>query len=52
MELELVRTYFAGGTNGDLYLKSEGLCHTIELPWKENLPGLSCIPEGKYLMTR
>ena len=52
MNLELERTYYPEGTNGDLYLKSEGLCHTIELPWKENLPGLSCIPEGKYLLTR
>ncbi len=52
MDLQLVRTYYPDGTNGDLYLQSEGLCHTIELPWKENAPRLSCIPEGKYLLTR
>ena len=52
MNLELVRTYYPGGTNGELYLQSEGLCHTIELPWKGNEPRQSCIPEGKYLLTR
>lgn len=25
---------------------------TLELPWKDNLPTLSCIPEGEYLCNR
>ena len=23
-------------------------CYTVELPWKENQPYISCIPEGLY----
>lgn len=25
-------------------------CHTVELPWKDNAKGVSCIPEGTYTM--
>lgn len=52
MELKLVRRYEAKGTNGDLYRKGKLICHTIELPWKENQKGQSCIPEGRYQVTR
>lgn len=24
------------------------LCYTLELPWKDNAPQISCIPEGIY----
>ena len=48
MKLELTRKYFPKGTNGDLLLDGERLCSTIELPWKENKPQVSCIPEGRY----
>lgn len=48
MELELLRVYLDDGTNGDLYLADELLCHTIELPWQENEKRVSCIPEGRY----
>ena len=35
------------GTFG--YLLAEGnYFHTGELPWRENRPNVSCIPEGKY----
>ena len=35
------------GTFGFLY--TEGFsCHTLELPWRDNKRGLSCIPEGEY----
>lgn len=27
------------------------ICKTLELPWLENKRGISCIPEGKYLVT-
>jgi hypothetical protein len=40
--------YHAGGTNGALYADGHLQCFTIELPWRNNLPGLSCIPEGRY----
>jgi hypothetical protein len=48
MKLELNRTYYTHGTNGDLLLKGERVCSTIELPWKNNAARMSCIPEGKY----
>jgi hypothetical protein len=46
MELDLLRTYYPKGTNGSLLVNGVGLCHTIELPWKNNEQGVSCIPEG------
>ena len=48
MELVIFRTYYADGTNGALYINSSFQCYTIELPWVDNLPRLSCIPEGRY----
>ena len=36
------------GTFGKLY--TEGFsCSTLELPWRDNKRGLSCIPIGEYL---
>lgn len=53
MELELIRTYYANGTNGALYHNNDCLCSTIELPWRNNQHQISCIPEGRYeLMKR
>ena len=50
MELILIRTYFPGGTNGSIQLASDPtiICYTIELPWKNNQHGISCIPEKRY----
>ena len=48
MELELRRTYFPGGCNGSIYAGEIFICHTIELPWKDNEKSVSCIPEGRY----
>jgi hypothetical protein len=50
MVLELTRTYYPDGTNGKLECKGKSICNTIELPWKENEKGVSCIPEGKYFI--
>ncbi|WP_340152415.1 DUF5675 family protein [uncultured Marivirga sp.] len=52
MSFELIRNYRSSGTNGSLRYGSEKICHTIELPWKENQPFISCIPEGKYLLEK
>ena len=52
MELELVRTYFPNGTNGELSLDGVRISSTIELPWCENKTLASCIPEGKYELMR
>ena len=53
MELALIRTYHADGTNGTLrHARDDNnqqfICYTIELPWEDNLPQHSCIPEGRY----
>ena len=48
MELILHRAYFKEGTNGTLFSSDKYLCHTIELPWRNNKRNISCIPEGEY----
>ncbi|MBH2024466.1 MAG: hypothetical protein I8H78_08660 [Flavobacteriales bacterium] len=52
MEVQLIRTYHKGGVNGVLLLDGTELCRTIELPWRNNQPRVSCIPEGKYRLRR
>ena len=52
MELMLIRKYDKLGTNGTLYKGDDIICHTIELPWKENQKMISCIPEGRYEMVK
>lgn len=48
MEFILKRTYHAKGTNGTIYYKGIPICKSIELPWRNNERGQSCIPEGCY----
>ncbi len=50
--LVLRRIYGAQGTNGTIYYKGKEICHTIELPWYNNTPRLSCIPEGRYKLQK
>lgn len=52
MKLELIRTYYPEGTNGKLLYEGRLMMYTIELPWKNNLAGVSCIPEGKYELVK
>lgn len=52
MDLLLIRNYYSQGTNGRLYHNHILLCSTIELPWRENKKGLSCIPEGRYRLIK
>jgi len=47
-DLLIERTYLPGGTNGTLSYRGKEICKTIELPWNDNQPQISCIPEGKY----
>lgn len=35
-------------TMGYLIADGEVLCYTLELPWKDNLNNMSCIPPGTY----
>ena len=48
MKLELIRTYYPEGTNGKILHGGRLMMYSIELPWKENQTGVSCIPEGRY----
>src|SRR3546814_18105739 len=52
LTLRLERGYLPNGTNGTLYLNDEPICHTIELPWRDNRRNVSCIPEGRYRLVR
>ncbi|MBP6757954.1 MAG: hypothetical protein KA133_01770 [Flavobacterium sp.] len=52
MILFLTRTYFPDGTNGKLECEGQLICHTIELPWKQNETKVSCIPEGEYFISK
>ena len=52
MVLVLKRQYFPEGTNGKLACEGQFICHTIELPWKNNETRVSCIPEGEYYIRK
>ncbi len=52
MVLALKRTYFPEGTNGQVEFNGKLICNTIELPWRFNQKRVSCIPEGKYLLSK
>lgn len=52
MELELLRTYFPNGTNGEILYNGVRVCFAIELPWRDNKPQVSCIPEGRYQLMK
>lgn len=51
-EYILKRTYHQDRTTGIVQLKKGKVIHTLERPWKENQVGISCIPEGRYLIKR
>lgn len=38
----------AAPTTGELLVEGEHFCWTLELPWRDNAPGISCIPLGAY----
>lgn len=48
MNVLLHRTYYKEGTNSALFYNGQFLGFAIELPWKNNLRKVSCIPEGEY----
>ncbi|WP_408641203.1 DUF5675 family protein [Salinimonas marina] len=50
--LILKRTYWETHTSGTLYLPDGSLRYSLELPDKDNLPFLSCVPEGDYIVDR
>lgn len=50
--LVLRRIYGEQGTNGTIYFQNEKICHTIELPDRNNIQRISCIPEGRYKLEK
>ncbi|SHO58776.1 DUF5675 family protein [Vibrio quintilis] len=47
--LILHRRYFSHGVFGVLCDEyGNDICKTIERPWKDNQPGISCVPAGEY----
>lgn len=46
------RTYFDNYTTGEMFYSDKLVAKTLELPWKNNQRGVSCIPEGEYLVTK
>lgn len=51
MELKLIRQYHEKGVSGTLFFNGKRICDTIEPPWRNNQPQISCIPEGRYPLT-
>jgi hypothetical protein len=45
-----LRRYYMGDdcTLGLLYMPDEKPLYTLELPWRDNMANISCIPEGLY----
>lgn len=52
MNLLLVRTYYPDATNGAIYYGTGRICFTIELPWRNNNPTCSCVPEDTYVLQK
>ena len=50
-EYTLLRTYEDDRTTGNIELLHSSI-DTLELPWNDNKVGLSCIPEGEYIVKR
>lgn len=48
-KIQILRTYqTADITMGECYINDELIAMTLELPWKDNQPMISSIPEGNY----
>lgn len=50
--ITLKRTYFDDKTTGEIMLPEGYVIQTLELPWRDNKVGKSCIPEGQYIISR
>lgn len=47
----LLRSYLKDRTVGQLQVGNQGF-DTLERPWLDNKPNVSCIPEGTYIVRR
>lgn len=52
MEVLIERVYLPTETLGSWYVDGIMICKTMELPWKGNQRGISCIPERIYDVIR
>jgi hypothetical protein len=52
MKAIIERVYLETETLGSWYVDGVMICKTLELPWKGNQRGISCIPEGTYEVVR
>ncbi len=50
--VKLLRTYGDRGTNGEIWIGDGLESYAIELPCRENVRNISCIPEGTYPLTK
>jgi len=50
--VKLLRTYGEQGTNGEIWIGGDLVCYAIELPSRENVRNISCIPEGTYPLAK
>jgi hypothetical protein len=50
--LVLERVYLLDRTLGSIYRAGQTIAKSMELPWKLNKRGVSCIPEGSYKVIR
>lgn len=48
MNITLQRECLEIATLGRVRVNGETHSHSLELPWKNNMPGISCIPPGVY----
>ena len=48
LNVRLIRTCTPFGCVGKLYASGMLFCETIERPWLDNIPFMSCIPAGQY----
>lgn len=51
MRIELIRSYYDDHTISQFELDGVQL-YILERPWLDNLPNVSCIPEGMYEVSR
>ena len=51
-EYNLKRNYKSDRTVGRLQLSNGKTITSLELPWRDNLVGRSCIPSGDYVVKR
>lgn len=50
--ITLKRTYHKHYTSGVITLPDDSVIYTLELPWRDNEPFVSCIREGVYTVDR